>query len=356
MQHNQRRRRLIPKTIQTHPNAQKWLEPFLHYIASEAQLAQNTVDAYERDMKRFLEWLDNRQVERLNIRQLADYVDWLHRKQFAPATLARHIVSLRVFFRYLQLEGILKDNAAELLGSQKLWERIPKVLSPGQVEALLNAPQPEEDKMWCRDRAILEFFYATGCRVSELTNLRVQDVHTKEGYCLCTGKGNKQRIVPIGRRAIEAFRVWMEQERADAIRRNENRLLRDNPLLSEHSSESWFSVSAESDSETNTKTTTGTSNRTNSFFWAFLSYKGVKMRREAMWELIKKYTLRIGAPSDISPHTMRHSFATHMLAGGADLRQVQEMLGHASIATTQIYTHVDMTRLKKIHARFHPRG
>jgi integrase/recombinase XerD len=338
MQFNSRRRRLIPRNIETLPSHRIWLDDFLKYIAGEAQLSENTIMAYRRDMEHFFLWLNNRSLDRLNINMLADYVDWLHRRHLAPSTLARHIVSLRVFFRFMQLEGVLKDNAAELLGSQKLWERMPQVLSPGQIENLLLAPQAELDKLWLRDRAILEFFYATGCRVSELTNLKLQDIHLSEGYCLCTGKGNKQRLVPIGGRAIEAFQLWMQEERPKVQQR---RHTPEDHLLFQSGDEKSSSVSASSPI---------------GLPWAFLSYKGQKIRREAMWELIKKYAVRVGAPSEISPHTMRHSFATHMLAGGADLRQVQEMLGHASIVTTQIYTHVDMTRLKAIHRKFHPRG
>ncbi|MDR1141176.1 MAG: tyrosine recombinase [Planctomycetaceae bacterium] len=336
MQYNSRRRRLNLKIIETLPTQQVWLEGFLKYITGEAQLAANTIAAYRRDMEHFFRWLGNRTIDALNIHLLADYVNWLDKQHLAPSTLARHITSLRVFFRYLQLEGVLHANDADLLGSQKLWERMPHVLSPGQVENLLHAPQPEEDKLWRRDRAILEFFYATGCRVSELTNLKLQDVHLNEGYCLCTGKGNKQRLVPLGARAIQAFYDWIQEERPTLQQRSQN-------------SRHWriFRFSNEENSDRGTEGIP---------HWVFLSYKGRKIRREAMWELIKKYAIRVGTSSSISPHTMRHSFATHMLAGGADLRQVQEMLGHVSIVTTQIYTHVDMTRLKAIHKKFHPRG
>ncbi|MDR2441388.1 MAG: tyrosine recombinase [Planctomycetaceae bacterium] len=336
MQYSSRRRRLNLKIIETSPSRQVWLEGFLKYITGEAQLAANTVAAYRRDMEHFFRWLGNRAIDSLNIPLLSDYVNWLDKQHLAPSTLARHITSLRVFFRYLQLEGVLHANNADLLGSQKLWERMPQVLSPGQVENLLRAPQPEIDKLWRRDRAILEFFYATGCRVSELTNLKLQDIHIQERYCLCTGKGNKQRIVPLGARAIQAFQDWVEEERSTLLRRSQN-------------VEHWrvFRFSNEENSDRGTEGVP---------HWVFLSYKGRKIRREAMWELIKKYAIRVGTPSTISPHTMRHSFATHMLAGGADLRQVQEMLGHVSIVTTQIYTHVDMTRLKAIHKKFHPRG
>lgn len=310
---NPRRRRLVPHHIQVKPAEEIWLDSFLDYIRSECQLAENTTAAYERDVRRFLTWARGKAIAELTVSELADYVDWLHKQKFAPATLARHIVSLRVFFRYLQLETVVKTNPAELLGSQKLWERIPQVLSPNQVEKLLLAPQ-KGGKSWRRDRALLEMFYATGCRASEIVNLKLQDVHLDEGYCLCTGKGNKQRLVPLGRKAVEAFQLWCETERLEAL-----------PYTSDPG-------------------------------LAFFSRRGNPLRRERMWELIKKYAVRVGAPSDISPHTMRHSFATHMLSAGADLRQVQELLGHASIATTQIYTHVDPSRLKAIHKKHHPRG
>ncbi|MDR3182727.1 MAG: site-specific tyrosine recombinase XerD [Planctomycetaceae bacterium] len=321
MLRNSRRKRLVVREVQQPVFHQRYLDGFLKYITDELQLADNTIEAYRRDMRRFFRWLGSRSVQHLDVNILADYVDYLHKQSLAASSRARHIVSLRVFFRFLQIEGVVKDNPSELLGSQKLWERMPQVLSPGQVAALLEAPAENIDKLWRRDRAVLEFFYATGCRVSELVNMKIQDIHLNEKYCLCTGKGNKQRIVLLSKSAVAAFGQWMQNERPAVMNRNADGL-RESAV----------------------------------FTWAFLSYKGHRIRREAMWELIKKYAVRIGAPSSITPHTMRHSFATHLLAGGADLRLVQEMLGHASIATTQIYTHVDMSRLKAVHAKCHPRG
>jgi integrase/recombinase XerD len=310
---------------------QAWLEGFVEYCAGECHLADNTVAAYRRDVKRFYKWLEEsaqdtarvrgtstaarpKEIPELTIRDLADYTAWLHRLELGPATLARHIVSLKVFFRYLQLEQVLQDNLAELLGSQKLWQRVPQVLSPEQIERLFESPQPE-DPFWLRDRALLEMLYATGCRASEISGMKLQDVHLDEGYCICRGKGDKERLVPLGGRADRAYRAYLEKER---------------PKLA---------ACGSADPP-----------------WAFLSYRGRRLRRERIWELLKKYVLRVGAPESVSPHTMRHSFATHMLSGGADLRQVQEMLGHASIATTQIYTHVDAARLKAVHKKYHPRG
>lgn len=290
----------------------------MEYAAGECHLAENTVAAYRRDLVRFFEWLGPRNPAKLSIRELADYIGWLHAKKLAPATIARHIVSLKVFFRYLQLEGAMEDNLAELLGSQKLWQRVPTVLSPQQVARLFECPQ-QGDPFWRRDRALLELLYATGCRASELSSLRLRDVHLDDGFCMCRGKGNKQRLVPLGVRAAEAVRAYLEHERPE------------------------LAAAASTTASTATD-------------WVLLSYRGRRLRRQRIWELLKKYARRVGAPPEVSPHTLRHSFATHMLAGGADLRQVQEMLGHASIATTQIYTHVDPSRLKKVHRRFHPRA
>ncbi|MGW8257263.1 MAG: site-specific tyrosine recombinase XerD [Thermoguttaceae bacterium] len=308
------RRKLLPPKHHGRTLSPSWLESFTAYVAGECHLAENTSAAYRRDLDHFMQWLAGRGIRDLTVRDLADYAAWLHEKQLAPASIARHLVSLKVFFRYLQLEGVLTDNLAELLGSQKLWQRVPKVLSPQQIERLLLAPQ-SGDPAWRRDRALLELLYATGCRASELSNLTVRDLHLDEGYCICRGKGDKERLVPLGARAVQAVRDYIAHERGKSAEQ------RSDPPQ-----------------------------------WVLLSYRGRRMRRERIWELLKFYARRIGAPPEISPHSLRHSFATHVLAGGADLRQVQEMLGHASIATTQIYTHVDHTRLKAVHKKFHPRA
>jgi len=294
----------------------RWSAAFVDYIRSECHLSDNTVVAYQRDLRRFQEWQGKlgKPVAQLDIRDLSDFAGWLHDRNLAPASIARHIVALRMFFRYLQLEGILRDNLAELLGSQKLLQRVPEVLSPQKIQEFLEAPRPY-DAYWRRDRAMLELLYATGCRASELSGLRARDVHLGEGFCICHGKGSKQRLVPLGRAAKEAVQEYLEQER---------------PKLA---------AAAPATPE-----------------WLLLSRRGRPLRREAIWELVKKYAVRAGLPASISPHTLRHSFATHLLAGGADLRQVQEMLGHASIQTTQIYTHVDQSRLKRVHDQFHPRA
>ena len=287
---------------------------FVLYIKNECHLAQNTVDAYRRDLIRFATWLDNRKIESLDVQDLADYAGWLAEQKLAPTSISRHLVSLKLFLRYLQLEGIIRDNAADLLGSRKLWERIPEVLSIAAVERFLAAPRITDKYAW-RDRAMVHLLYATGCRASELSNLRVRDVRLKERYCICHGKGDKQRIVPLGDSAIQAIENYLEMQRG------------------------LLAATALQPPE-----------------WLLLSRTGRRLRREAIWVLVKKYALRVGASPLVSPHTLRHSFATHLLAGGADLRQVQELLGHANITTTQIYTHVDASRLQTVHRQFHPRA
>lgn len=312
-----RARKVLPKsqpakatTGHEHP----WATAFAEYLRSECHLAANTVAAYRRDLAKFFHWLAGRRLQALNVRELADYAGWLHAKELAPASLARHIVSLKLFYRYLQLEGIVSDNPVELLGTQKLWQRVPVVLPPRVIDELFTAPRPS-DGCWRRDRALLELLYATGCRASEIANLEARNVHLDAGYCLCHGKGDKQRMVPLGRRAAHAIQEYLRSER---------------PKLA-----------AQAASPPG---------------WLLLSRSGRQLRRERIWELVTRYARRVGAPPKVSPHTLRHSFATHLLAGGADLRMVQEMLGHASITTTQIYTHVDHTRLKKVHQQFHPRA
>ncbi|MFK7768926.1 MAG: site-specific tyrosine recombinase XerD [Mariniblastus sp.] len=307
-------RRLKPKPLNSENSTRRWVEAFSDYLRTECHLAENTVMAYSRDMKRFCQWLGKRSIPALTIAELSDFVGFLSDQTLAPASIARHIVAVKMFFRYLQLEGILVENKVELLGSQKLWQRVPSVMSPREVERFLHAPRPVEI-YHLRDRAMLEMLYATGCRASEISNLRIRDVHLNERFCKCHGKGNKQRMVPLGDGAIDAVTAYVNQQR---------------PALE--------------------------SSRPNETDWLFLSRSGRRMRREAIWELVKKYALIADVSVSISPHTLRHSFATHLLAGGADLRQVQEMLGHSSIATTQIYTHVDQTRLKKVHNQFHPRA
>ncbi|HEX5103839.1 MAG TPA: site-specific tyrosine recombinase XerD [Pirellulaceae bacterium] len=294
--------------------AERWAAACLDYLRTECRLADNTIAAYRRDLNRFCAWLGGRLAAKMGVRELSEYMGWLQTQQLAPASIARHIVALKIFYRYLQLEGAVRDNPAELLGTQKRWQYIPEVLSPALVERLLAAPQ-RYDAFWRRDRAMLELLYATGCRVSEVSQLKLADLHLAERHCLAHGKGAKDRLTPLGDAAVAAIQEYLNEER---------------PRLAK---------AAQSPPP-----------------WVLLSRGGRRLRREAIWQLTKGYARRSGVSAETSPHTLRHSFATHLLAGGADLRQVQELLGHASIATTQIYTHVDQSRLKRVHQQFHPRA
>jgi integrase/recombinase XerD len=292
------------------------LAAFKQYLTSERGLSENTVLAYGRDLARFAAWADGVRLGdhlRPQLSDLVRYLAFLHDEKLAPPSVARHIVALRMFFRYLRYEERTDESTVDLLASPKLWERIPQVLSPESVEALLAAPRAQ-DRFHLRDKAILELLYATGCRASEVVGLAVEDLNLEASFLRCVGKGNKERVVPLGRAAIAAVRDYLSEGRAAVV-----------PLPSAGGR-------------------------------LFVSKTGKPLGRVMLWRIVKKYCRRAGLPVGVSPHTLRHSFATHLLAGGADLRAVQEMLGHASITTTQHYTHVDRARLKQLHRRFHPRG
>ena len=288
---------------------------FRHYLRAERGMADNTVTAYGHDLDRYAAFVAGGQMRdhrKPTLGELADYLAFLRDEQLAPASVARHLVALKMFYRFLQLEERADAAAVELIGSPALWERIPTVLSPESVEKLLAAPLPA-DRFYLRDRALLETLYATGCRASEVVTLKVGDLYLDAMFCKAFGKGSKQRIVPLGSKAVAALRAYLGEGR---------------PTLS-------AAAPAE---------------------FVFLSRAGKRLDRETLWMIVKKYVRRAGLPKKTSPHTLRHSFATHLLSNGADLRAVQEMLGHASIGTTQIYTHVDRNRLKEMHKKFHPRG
>ncbi|KAA5544614.1 site-specific tyrosine recombinase XerD [Roseiconus nitratireducens] len=287
---------------------------FLDYLRGECHLAANTLAAYGRDLQRFLDWLGRRRLDAVRVGDLTEFMGFLNEQQLAPASVSRSVVAVRTFFKYLQLEGLVTENPAELLSAQKLWQRVPGVLSRRQVEDFLAAPR-KTDAFWQRDVALLEVLYATGCRASEVCSLRLADLSLEQKFLKCTGKGGKQRMVPIGGRAIEAIERYVDELRGILAAKNPNR-----PEA------------------------------------LFLSRSGRSLDRIQLWRLVKQYARRAGVDHQISPHSLRHSFATHLLAGGADLRQVQEMLGHASIQTTQIYTHVEHSRLKRVHQQFHPRA
>lgn len=288
---------------------------FVDYLQAECGMSKNTLAAYRTDLLQFSEWFHEHgpaTVHQVDLATLTGHLQWLHERKLAASTIARHLVAIKMFFRYLVLEGILAESVADLMSSPKLWQNLPKVLSPEMVNRLIDAPMAE-DRQPLRDRALLCMLYATGCRASEISNLKINDVRLEENFCRCLGKGNKERLVglnPVARSALEAY---LTHERPQLVSRRESD-------------------------------------------WLFVTRRGTGLTRIMIWHLVKKYAARVGCSDQVSPHTFRHSFATHMLAGGAEIRALQELLGHANISTTQIYTHVEHSRLKAVHARCHPRG
>jgi len=299
----------------THADPTVHLQPFVSYLEAECGMADNTVSAYRSDLMKFFEWNQTHgkaSIKKIDVKTLSKYLQFLTDRGLAASSISRYLVAIKMFFRFLVLEGVLTESSIDVMTSPKLWQYLPKVLSPARVDQLLQAPD-SGDRYQYRDRAILALMYATGCRASEVTSLRLRDIRLEENYCRCTGKGNKERIVslnPVARRAISAY---LQEERSQMAKPKDDG-------------------------------------------WLFVTRSGNALSRVMIWKLLKKYATRIGASDQISPHTLRHSFATHMLAGGADIRALQELLGHASIRTTQIYTHVEHSRLKSVHEKCHPRG
>lgn len=290
-------------------------DPFLQYLSAECGMSQNTVVAYRNDLNQFLTWLASRKIgslDEVNLALLGDFLGELHEQKLAATTISRRLVALKMFFRFLVLEQVLTESAVDLLSSPKLWQYLPTVLSPEMVDGLLAAPG-EGDRYPLRDRAVLTTLYATGCRASEVSNLRLSDLKLSESFCRCVGKGNKERIVNLNPVAAAALQAYLLEERPKFVKAR--------------------SVDS-----------------------LFVTRVGRPLSRIMIWHLVKRYAARIGCSQEVSPHTLRHSFATHMLAGGAEIRALQEMLGHASIRTTQIYTQVEHSRLKAIHSKCHPRG
>lgn len=291
---------------------------FLTYLRVEAGLSPATLAAYRldlRDLTTHLEELSIDDPKAVTAHHLADHVRYLHRERgMEPSSIARHLATLRVFFRFLLANRVIEDDPSRLLETPTRWKRLPGVLSPKQMKQLLAAPCPDSGRLWLRDRAMLELMYAAGLRASEVGALGLSDYNTTLGVLTVTGKGSKQRLVPIGRPAQEWVERYLDELRGELARsdgaRDERRLL--------------------------------------------LSHTGRPLERIAVWQIVRRHAGRAGL-KHVHPHMLRHSFATHLLAGGADLRVVQELLGHSDIATTQIYTHVDRSRLRDVVRKHHPR-
>ncbi|MBU4346147.1 MAG: site-specific tyrosine recombinase XerD [Candidatus Omnitrophica bacterium] len=290
------------------------VDTFLNYLSVERGLAGNTIVAYGRDLSTYIGFLIGRNKDALSKTTRNDITNFmLYQKDKGLSTnsISRQLAAVKVFYRFLVRERLLKDNPSSLIDSPKLWKKIPDTLSLNEVKALLNQPNIR-DTQGIRDKAILEAFYATGMRVSEAVNLKLDNVNLNIGFLRCIGKGNKERVIPVGKKAIGSIRRYLEISRPQLLKKKESEFL-------------------------------------------FLNRFGKRISRQSLWKIIKRYARQARIKKPIKPHTLRHSFATHLLEGGADLRSVQEMLGHANISTTQIYTHINKDRLKTIHRTFHPR-
>ena len=292
-----------------------YLDHYLNYLTVERGLARNTLDAYGRDLARYLDYLEKHQIaalEKITPAVVLRFLSHLKNSGLSARSRARSLAALKTFHKFLVREKITTDNPTDQVVAPKSLTALPHTLSPLDVDNLLASPQGETPLAW-RDRAMLEIIYATGLRVSELVSLQLSDLQMDVGYLTAFGKRSKQRIVPLGEAAVAALREYLQNGR---------------PYL---------------DKERGSKC-------------LFLNRSGEGLTRQGFWKIIKRRGLEAGIRQNITPHTMRHSFATHLLENGADLRSVQAMLGHADISTNQIYTHVTRERLRKIHAQHHPRG
>lgn len=293
----------------------KLIHEFINYLSVERGLAMNTLESYGRDLRQYSEFLetdDEGDLDTVSRTTIVNYLMYLQSQGKATATIARRLAALKAFYQFLVREKRIPSDPTANLESPKLEKRLPKVLSVQEVERLLGQPDANQ-AAGTRDRAMLELLYATGIRVSELVSLNEEDVNLEMGYIRCAGKGSKERIVPLGSLAIQSCREYLGGARQRLVRDREERAL-------------------------------------------FVNHHGHRLTRQGFWKIVKKYAEDAKIDKEITPHTLRHSFATHLLENGADLRSVQEMLGHADISTTQIYTHVTKGRLKEVYAKAHPRA
>lgn len=294
---------------------ESFVSEFINYLAVERGLAQNTLESYGRDLRQFQAYLQESKIDfmkDLNRSTILTYLNSLQTNGKATSTISRNLAAIKSFYQYLVRERYLEKDPAAHLESPKLEKKLPKVLSVHEVEELLKQPNALLPA-GLRDKAMLELLYATGIRVSELISLNISDVNLDMGYIKCYGKGSKERIVPLGSIAAKCVQDYLSKGRPKLVRTYEEAAL-------------------------------------------FINHHGNRLTRQGFWKIIKKYAQEANIIKDITPHTLRHSFATHLLENGADLRSVQEMLGHADISTTQIYTHVTRNHLKEVYDKTHPRA
>ncbi|TWE06261.1 tyrosine recombinase XerD subunit [Neobacillus bataviensis] len=293
------------------------LKAFLDYLIVEKGLAKNTIISYERDLKSYLHYLKSVEViQSLNEIQrihILHFLNFLKDQGKSSKTVARHIASIRAFHQFLLREKAVDQDPSVLIETPKLDRALPKVLGLVEVEKLLNTPNLN-DHFGIRDKAMLELLYATGIRVSELIALEIDDVHLTLGFIRCIGTGNRERIIPIGKTALAAIKHYFENGRPHFV-------------TEKHKDDALF-----------------------------LNHQGHRLTRQGFWKILKKLAQEAGIDKELTPHILRHSFATHLLENGADLRAVQEMLGHTNISSTEIYTTVSKSRIKDIYSKFHPRA
>lgn len=291
------------------------VDQFLDFLTLERGLSENTRLSYQSDLLRFTDWLQRsgvRSINQLTRRMLVDYLMWEKDQGLSPPTLARRLVAIRVFLSYLHQEGLVAANVSDSMSSPQVWKRLPDTLTISEVERLLAVPDLNTP-VGLRDRALLETLYGCGLRVSEAVALALRDVSFENRFLRCIGKGRKERVVPLGAAAAAYLQRYIDDVRPR-----------------------W--------------------DRAGKSPYVFLSNRGRPLSRKTVWSMIRRYARAAGIQKPLSPHTLRHSFATHLLANEAPLRVIQELLGHADIATTQVYTHVDAPRLLNVHRRFHPRA
>ncbi len=292
-------------------------ERFHDYLAFERGLSPRTLDAYRRDLARLVEFLESRGVRdpgEASVSDVREFTYQLRDRGLAPSSIRRALSAIRTYFAFLLTEDLVESDPTEQIESPQTWRRLPDVLTRTEITRLIDAPDPA-DPLFFRDRAMLELAYASGVRVSELIGVKVRDVDLVEGFAAVYGKGSKERLVPVGSAAVRAIRTYVRELRG----RLEAGRGRGEGVL-------------------------------------FLNARGAPLTRMGVWKILRKHVDRAGIERRVTPHTLRHTFATHLLEGGADLASVQEMLGHADIATTQIYTHVDRDYLRDVHRRYHPRA
>lgn len=291
------------------------LDQFLNYLSIEAGLSANTIDSYKNDLKGYIKFLEKRKItaiEKVSAKEISGFIGWLSDKRMAPSSISRKLTSIRRFHRFLVAEERVDSDPTGALDSPRLWRKLPSVLTAEEMERLIDQPKGR-DALALRDRAILEFLYATGVRISELIGIRRKNVMAEVELIRVIGKGQKERVVPIGKQALLAMQEYLDYSR---------------PKLANEYSEDVL----------------------------FLNRRGRSFSRMGLWKVLRKHVTGAGITKKVTPHTIRHSFATHLLEGGADLRAVQEMLGHADISTTQIYTHLDREYLRQEHRQHHPRS